>query len=74
MTFKTKVQKIIMESAEKTNLKEIKDEITKSIQVDLMNRFDKIIEDKLDNWKDKTREACVREIVQEELQKHKLIQ
>lgn len=63
-----------MESADGQKLKEIKEIIIRDITNDLMDKFDKVIENKLDAWKEKTREVCVREIVIEELRKHKLIE
>lgn len=65
MSFKEKVQKTVLEMADGTNLKEIKEEFVKSTQAELMDRFDKVIMKGLEEWYENNGKKVIIQTIEE---------
>jgi hypothetical protein len=65
MSFKEKVQKIVLEMAEGQNLKEIKNDLLESVAREVKENHEKLVMASLDEWKQGTIKAAVLEVIKE---------
>ena len=65
MSFKEKVQKIVLEMAEGQNLKEIKNDLLESVAREVKENHEKLVMASRDVWKQGTLKAAVLEVIKE---------
>ena len=65
MSFKEKVQKVVIEMTTPEGMKEIKETLIKQISQELLERHERVIMKSLDEWKERTLKVAVKEVLQE---------